>query len=463
MGFSSITFLFYFLPVFLILYYVVPVRNLVLLTGSLVFYAWGEPVFIALLVISILANYSFGLWLSASRGRKGGSVRMACAIAVNLAILAWFKYAGFVAAQLGFVSLSSNPPHLPLGISFFTFHAISYLIDIYRGDAKVERNPLQLGLYISMFPQLVAGPIVRYKNIFRELKDRTVDLDRFALGVRFFAIGLGQKVLVADVLASCADQVFALPASELTAATAWVGLLSYSLQIYFDFSGYSHMAIGLAHMLGFTFPENFNFPYISRSITEFWRRWHITLSSWFRDYVYIPLGGDRRGRIRTYINLWTVFLLCGLWHGASWNFIAWGAYHGALLAWERKIGRAFLQSVWPPLAHAYAVLAVALGWVLFRCVSLDHAGYFFKALFGLGVSFAEMNPPGRFLSYGIILALALGALCSTPALALAERWLTAQRPYLGASVGSAFAIVLFTLAALGVANATYSPFIYFRF
>jgi alginate O-acetyltransferase complex protein AlgI len=462
-GFSSITFLFYFLPVFLILYYVVPARNLVLLAGSLFFYAWGEPIFVALLVISILANYSFGLWLSVRRGREGGSLRMACAVAVNLGILAWFKYAGFVAAQFGFVSLSANPPHLPLGISFFTFHAISYLIDINRGDAKVERNPLQLGLYISMFPQLVAGPIIRYKNIFRELKDRTVDLGRFALGIRVFAIGLGQKVLIADVLASCADQVFALPASELTALTAWLGLLSYSLQIYFDFSGYSHMAIGLAHMLGFTFPENFNFPYISRSITEFWRRWHITLSSWFRDYVYIPLGGDRRGRMRTYVNLWTVFLLCGLWHGASWNFIVWGTYHGALLAWERKAGRAFLQSLWPPFAHAYAVIAVALGWVLFRCVSLDHAGYFFKALIGLGVGIGTMYPPVRFLSHGVILALALGVLCSTPALAVAERWLAAQRPYLAAMVSSAFTMILFALAALGVANATYSPFIYFRF
>lgn len=463
MGFSSITFLFYFLPVFLILYYVVLARNLVLLVGSLFFYAWGEPIFVALLLILILANYSFGLWLSASRDRRGGWLRMAFAVAFNLAILAWFKYAGFVAGQLGIVSLSANPPHLPLGISFFTFHAISYLIDIKRGDAKVERNPLQLGLYISMFPQLVAGPIIRYKNIFRELSERTVSLDRCALGIRLFAIGLGQKVLIADVLASCADQVFGLPASELTAPTAWLGLLSYTLQIYFDFSGYSHMAIGLAHMLGFTFPENFNFPYISRSITEFWRRWHITLSSWFRDYVYIPLGGDRRGRIRTYVNLWTVFLLCGLWHGASWNFIVWGAFHGALLASERRAGRAFMHSLWPPLAHAYTLIAVAMGWVLFRATSLDHAVYFYKALVGLGAETSEMNPPGRVLTHGVMLALVVGALCSTPALAIAERWLAAQRPYLATSIGSAVAMVLLALAALGVANATYSPFIYFRF
>lgn len=434
-----------------------------MLAGSLFFYTWGEPTFIALLVISIVANYSFGLWLSASQGRDGGSLRMACAVGFNLGILAWFKYAGFVAAQFKFVSLSANRPHLPLAISFFTFHAISYLIDIYRGDAKVERNPLRLGLYISMFPQLVAGPIIRYKNIFRELKERTVDAERFALGIRFFAIGLAQKVLIADVLASCADQVFALPAPALTAPTAWLGLLSYSLQIYFDFSGYSHMAIGLAHMLGFTFPENFNFPYISTSITEFWRRWHITLSSWFRDYVYIPLGGDRRGRVRTYINLWTVFLLCGLWHGASWNFVVWGAYHGALLVWERRGGRAFLQSLWPPLVHAYAVVAVALGWVLFRCVNLDHAGYFFKTLFGLGVAVDSMNPADRFLSHGVILALALGVLCSTPVPAIVEGWIAARRPYMAAWLSSALAMILLGLAALGVANATYTPFIYFRF
>ena len=463
MGFSSITFLFYFLPVVLMLYYVVPARNLALLAASLFFYAWGEPIFITILVSSILANYLFGLWLSATRGRKGGSLRMACAVAVNLGILGWFKYAGFVAAQFKFVSLSAHRPHLPLAISFFTFHAISYLIDIYRGDAKVERNPLQLAVYISMFPQLVAGPIIRYKNIYRELKNRTIDLDRLALGIRFFAIGLGQKVLIADVLATCADQVFALSARELTAPTAWLGLLCYSLQIYFDFSGYSHMAIGLAHMLGFTFPENFNFPYISRSITEFWRRWHISLSSWFRDYVYIPLGGDRRGRLRTYINLWIVFLLCGLWHGGSWNFVVWGAYHGALLAGERTVGRAFLQSLWAPFSHAYTVVAVVLGWVLFRCVDLDHASYFFKTLFGLGASVSEMNPPDRFLSHRVILALALGALCSTPALVFAERWLASQRPYLAPTVGSAFAVILLVLAALAVANATYTPFIYFRF
>ncbi len=463
MGFSSITFLFYFLPTFLILYYLSSARNLALLVGSLFFYAWGEPVFVTLLLILILANYSFGLWLSAKRDRKGGSLRMALAVAFNLLILAWFKYAGFLAAQFGIASLDANPPHLPLGISFFTFHAISYLIDINRGDARVERNPLQLGLYISMFPQLVAGPIVRYKNIFRELSDRAVSLERFALGIRLFAIGLGQKVLIADVLASIVDQVFGLPASELIASTAWLGLVSYTLQIYFDFSGYSNMAIGLAHMLGFTFPENFNFPYISQSISEFWRRWHISLSSWFRDYVYIPLGGDRRGRIRTYVNLWTVFLLCGLWHGASWNFIVWGAYHGTLLAWERKAGQAFLQSIWRPLAHAYTLIAVALGWVLFRCTSLDHAAYFYKTLLGLGTGTNDMNPPDRFLSHGVILALTVGAVCSTPALATVERWLATRRPYLATSMGSALAMVCLALAALGVANSSYSPFIYFRF
>jgi alginate O-acetyltransferase complex protein AlgI len=462
-GFSSITFLFYFLPVFLILYYVVPARNFALLVGSLLFYAWGEPVFIGLLLLMILANYSFGRWISSSSGHEGGSLRMTCAVGANLAFLGWFKYAGFVAAQFGIASISAHPPHLPLGISFITFHAISYLVDIYRGDAKVERNPSQLCLYISMFPQLVAGPIIRYKNIYRELSIRTVNLERFSLGVRLFAIGLAQKVLIADVLAACADQVFALPASDLKASSAWLGLLSYTLQIYYDFSGYSHMAIGLAHMLGFTFPENFNFPYISRSITEFWRRWHMTLSAWFRDYVYIPLGGDRRGRVRTYVNLWTVFLLCGLWHGASWNFVVWGAYHGALLVCERTIGRASLQSWWPPLAHAYAMIAVALGWVLFRCTSLEHAGYFFKALMGLGDGIGEMYPPGRFLTHGFVLALAAGILCSTPALVMAEGWLSARRPNLAVSMISAFAAMLFALAALGVANATYSPFIYFRF
>jgi alginate O-acetyltransferase complex protein AlgI len=459
-GFSSITFLFYFLPAFLLLYYVVPARNLVLLAASLLFYAWGEPVFVALLLILIVMNYSLGLWLSANQGSRRNSLRLAIAVVLNLLPLAWFKYAEFVATQLGFVSFAADPPHLPLGISFFTFHAISYLIDISRGDARAERDLLRLALYISMFPQLVAGPIIRFKTIFRELEHRTVDLERVVRGIRLFAIGLGQKVLIADVLAVCADQIFALPASGLANATAWLGLVCYTLQIYYDFSGYSHMAIGLAHMLGFTFPENFNFPYISRSITEFWRRWHITLSSWFREYVYIPLGGNRKGRARTILNLWTVFLLCGLWHGASWNFIAWGAYHGALLAFERGAGR-LVTRLWPPLAHAYALLAIALGWVLFRCTSLDHAGFYLKALVGLGTATGDMNPPERFLDHGVVLALAAGVVCSTPVLAIAERRL--QGHAWAAPLGSAAAMIVLALAALGVANSTYMPFIYFRF
>jgi alginate O-acetyltransferase complex protein AlgI len=460
-GFSSITFLFYFLPIFLILYYVIPARNAVLLTASLFFYAWGEPIYVALLMGLVLVNYLFGIWLS--HPVEGKSRRTGIAIAVNLAVLGWFKYAGFIATQLGIPALSSDPPHLPLGISFFTFHAISYLIDVSRGNAVAERSPMRLAIYITMFPQLVAGPIIRYKDIYRELKDRSIHLDAVASGIRLFAIGLGQKVLIADNLARCADQIFDLPASELIMTTAWLGVLSYMLQIYYDFSGYSHMAIGLARMIGFTFPENFNFPYTSRSITEFWQRWHMTLSTWFRDYVYIPLGGNRRGRANTYMNLWTVFALCGLWHGASWNFVIWGIYHGALLVWERTGGKALLRGLWAPLGHVYTLTAVALGWVLFRCNNLEHAFYFLKAIAGFGVEETAMNPPERFLSHGLMLALAVGVLCATPALAKAEQRLAARRPELATSLSSVVATAVFALAALAVASATYTPFIYFRF
>src|SRR6185436_9027443 len=309
--------------------------------------------------------------------------------AVNLASLAFFKYAGFLAANLnallGATGLGAVPVPavvLPIGISFFTFHAISYVVDVYRRDAVAQKGPVEAALYLLLFPQLIAGPIIRYRDIAAQLTARVVDLDGFATGVRRFVVGLGKKMLIANIVAVPADRLFALPAGELTAAHAWLAASCYTLQIYFDFSGYSDMAIGLAQLFGFRFKENFNYPYVSQSIQEFWRRWHISLSAWFRDYLYVPLGGNRVAPGRVYLNLVTVFFLCGLWHGASWTFVVWGLYHGAFLVLERLGLAAWLGRMPRALRHVYALLVVMVGWVFFRAESLSAAAGLLQAMAG---------------------------------------------------------------------------------
>jgi alginate O-acetyltransferase complex protein AlgI len=352
MLFTEPVFWFLFLPLLLSLHFLVvrPQRNLLLLLASLLFYAWGERSFVFVMLASIAFNYVVGLWIDTRRGVRSRERRwpLAVGVAGNLLLLAAYKYANVLADQLsavfvalGLPGLELEPIHLPIGISFFTFQGMSYVIDIHRGETPVQRHPLRLALYISMFPQLIAGPIVRYGRIATQLVERTIDRRGFADGVRRFTVGLGKKVLIANSVALPADTIFALPPDQLTTAAAWLGIVCYTLQIYFDFSGYSDMAIGLGRMFGFRFPENFNYPYVAESVTEFWRRWHMTLSNWFRDYLYLPLGGNRLGRVRLAANLFTVFFLCGLWHGASWTFVVWGLYHGVLLSLERRrVGRA---------------------------------------------------------------------------------------------------------------------------
>lgn len=342
MVFSSVTFLFVFLPVVLAVYYILPgrLRNTFLLLASLLFYYWGEPRFVFVMLASIVWNYLCGLMCGYLPERMRGLRKLALilAVAVNLGLLVYFKYADFIIGTINGVFSRSIPllgVTLPIGISFFTFQGLSYVIDVYRQTVRPQRDPLKLGMYISLFPQLIAGPIVRYADIEREIDHRSVDREKFYAGVSRFVIGLSKKVLIANTLALRADQIFGQPCQSLTAGVAWLGALLYSLQIYFDFSGYSDMAIGLGKMLGFTFLENFDLPYMSRSVTEFWRRWHISLSSWFRDYVYIPLGGNRRGNV--YLHLLTVFILTGLWHGAAWNFVLWGLWHGLFLIVERVL------------------------------------------------------------------------------------------------------------------------------
>src|SRR6478736_9425249 len=421
MVFASPIFLFLFLPLTLAAYFAFPRgwRNGVLLVASLAFYAWGEAPYLALVLGSVAFNFAVG----ATIGKSGGVARtrwLALGIVGNLTTLAIFKYANFAVGNVNAlapilamtpIALASIP--LPLGISFFTFHAISYVVDVYKGNAHAERNVPRFALYILLFPQLIAGPIIRWRDIASQLPQREERIADFAYGVRRFVLGLGKKVLIANTLGAVADRIFAMPTSELTTPLAWLGLVCYTLQIYFDFSGYSDMAIGLMRMFGFHILENFNYPYIARSIREFWRRWHISLSNWFRDYLYIPLGGNQRGARRAYRNLVVVFLLCGLWHGASWPFVLWGAWHGLFLVAERAgVGR-MLERL-GPMSHAYALAVVMGGWVLFRSSTLARADIFYSALLGLGTGDPIQRPLREFLDPLVATTLVFAVAGATP-------------------------------------------------
>jgi alginate O-acetyltransferase complex protein AlgI len=357
---------------------------------------------------------------------------------------------------------------LPIGISFFTFHAISYVVDVYRGDAIAQKSPVHAALYLLLFPQLIAGPIIRYRDIAGQLARRRATVDDFAIGVRRFVIGLGKKILIANIVAGPADKLFTTPAAQLTAGQAWLAIVCYTLQIYFDFSGYSDMAIGLGRMFGFHFPENFRWPYIARSVQEFWRRWHITLSTWFRDYLYVPLGGSRTTPARTYANLVTVFFLCGLWHGASWNFVVWGLFHGAFLVLERLGLAAAVKRVWRPLQHGYLLIVVMTGWVFFRAETLGEALGFLKALAGLnrGVTGTPMTV-AWFLTPELLLAIAAGILGSAPLGEALSGWRQARPAAAGSwrwdALITAGLLIVLVASAMQVAAGSYNPFIYFRF
>jgi alginate O-acetyltransferase complex protein AlgI len=485
MVFSSPTFLFYFFPLFFLFYFLSGRSNLAIFLMSLLFYAWGGINHVALLLFYILVNYLFGLAVErwGQSDQWDGRWVLGLGIAVNLGLLVVFKYLGFLENQadavLGWLGAGSLPPAglvLPLGISFFTFQGISYLIDISRGEVRAQTSLLKYATYKSMFPQLIAGPIVRYRQIAGKIDGRRVSLFRLRHGVMLFTLGLAQKCLVANTVAYPADALFKLPPGQLTAATAWLAALCYMAQIFFDFAGYSNMAIGMGHMMGFTFPLNFNRPYCAQSVTEFWRRWHMSLSSWFRDYLYLPLGGNRRGPWRTFANLFTVFLLCGLWHGANWTFAVWGLYHGCFLIVERLGLSQVLARLWRPLRHAYLLLAVCAGWVIFRSDSLSHAAHLFAAMAGWGDGAPTLAPLARFLTPSVATALGVAAAaCALPPLSerrvqRALRRLLAPLPGLHAAADGtvvlAFAAVSLTLgvaAALSLATNTYNPFIYFRF
>jgi alginate O-acetyltransferase complex protein AlgI len=477
MVFASPIFLFLFLPLVLAAYFAVPRawRNAVLLIASLAFYAWGEAPYLVLVVGSALFNYAIGGAIDRAGETRIRKRWLAVGVTGNLAVLAIFKYANFAVANVNVlapilavtpVALATIP--LPLGISFFTFHAISYVVDVYKRNAQAERNLPRFALYILLFPQLIAGPIIRWRDIATQLPVREQRIADFAYGVRRFVLGLGKKVLIANTLGRTADQIFALPTAELTTPLAWLGLVSYTLQIYFDFSGYSDMALGLMRMFGFRILENFNYPYISRSIREFWRRWHISLSNWFRDYLYISLGGNQKGERRAYANLVIVFLLCGLWHGASWTFVLWGAWHGTFLVIERAGLDRMLRRL-GPLTHAYAMLAVMGGWVLFRSETLTQAAGYYAALGGAAQGDPARHPLPEFLDPFVFVTLVAAIVFATPLARTMGRW----RDRLGARAGAAGALAIsadvawlalvFVIASAFLAAGTYNPFIYFRF
>lgn len=473
MVFSSLLFLFRFLPAVLLAYFIAPRggRNLVLLLFSLLFYAWGEPVYILLMLVSILIAYAGGL--SIDRCRHLGRARAAKGIlflssAASLSLLLFFKYADFAfeaANSLLGTSFASPRLALPIGISFYTFQTLSYLADVYRGEVSAQRDPIAFGAYVAMFPQLIAGPIVQYKAVGGQLRARKETARQFALGVHRFMIGLGKKVLLANSAGALWSTIQAMNPSATPALTAWLGLIAYAFQIYFDFSGYSDMAIGLGHMFGFRFPENFDHPYCAQSITDFWRRWHISLGAWFREYVYIPLGGNRAGMGRHVRNILVVWLLTGLWHGASWNFVLWGLYYGVLLLLEKFVFGKSLGRLPPVCGRLYCMFFVLLGWNLFAFDDLTQGAAFFKALFGLWGQGAA-NGESLYLLYNHMALLLLCAVGSTalPQRAgrrIAER-LEGSAPLLSLLL-NAFYLFIFILCVAWLVDATYNPFLYFRF
>jgi alginate O-acetyltransferase complex protein AlgI len=478
MVFASPIFLFLFLPLVLAAYFALPRRfgNAALLVASAAFYFWGEGLMLALVLGSVLFNWLLGRRIDVALTAQTRRRWLALAVAGNLLLLGIFKYANFFVANFntlaaatgwGTIALAAIP--LPLGISFFSFHAISYLVDIYRRNATAQRRIDSFALYILLFPQLIAGPIIRYKDIAAQIGERGRHCADFVEGVRRFILGLGKKVLVANTLGGVADPIFAIAPGELTTSVAWLGIVCYTLQIYFDFSGYSDMAIGLMRMFGFRVLENFNYPYISQSIREFWRRWHISLSNFFRDYLYIPLGGNRRGTARAYINLAIVFLLCGLWHGAAWTFIVWGIWHGVFLILEHAGLGDLLQRTWRPLRHVYALVAVVGGWVLFRCDTLSHAAAYYAALAGAGAASAPMHPLPMYLDALVATTLAVAAIGAMPVGRMLGAMLD-RGARAGGWIGTAGTIAeWWWLAAVliasyaGLASGTYNPFIYFRF
>lgn len=471
MVFSSLLFLFRFLPLVLLAYYAAPrkLRNAVLFLSSLIFYAWGEPVYVVLILFSSLVDYIAGratAYFKEHGRHKRAAFSVFCSVFINLTLLGFFKYAVFFLQTVHDVfSMKVNVPELalPIGISFYTFQTMSYTIDVYRGDAKVQKNFITFGAYVALFPQLIAGPIIRYKSVAEQLDSRTESVELFYKGVVRFIMGLGKKVLLANEIGRLWNEVAAVRTDQLTTMAAWLGILAFTLQIYLDFSGYSDMAIGLGYMFGFSFPENFRYPYESRSITEFWRRWHISLGTWFKEYVYIPLGGNRKGIWRQMINIGIVWFLTGLWHGASWNFVLWGIYYGVLLILEKFLWKNILEKLPVLVGHIYTLLAVMVGWSLFSWQDMqDSAGYMRAMFFHAGAGI--MNRQALYLLLSNMGFLLVGVLCSSSLVRcfIVDRWLPEGTKRKEAA-NLLFIIIVFVACVAMLVNSTYNPFLYFRF
>jgi alginate O-acetyltransferase complex protein AlgI len=470
MLFSSVTFLFLFLPIVVLIYYLVPRkwRNVIMLIASLIFYAWGEPIYMILMVLTTCLNYVCGIEVAERLEEPQKAKRsLIFALVCNVGLLVFFKYYGFFIDTINAVfsmEISYRELSLPIGISFYTFQAISYLVDVYRGEVRCQKNLIHFALYISMFPQLIAGPIVRYQDIEMQLRRRQHSMERFGHGAESFLIGLVKKVYFADTLGAVCDVVLAQSIGEFSFLTAWVGTICFALQIYFDFSGYSDMAIGLGRMFGFELRKNFDYPYISQSITEFWRRWHISLSTWFREYVYISLGGNRCTKGRQIFNLLLVWSLTGLWHGAAWNFLVWGLYYALLLILEKFVwGRRVMQMP-SKLRHIYTMLLVLIGWVFFFSPTVEYALGYIGVLFGIGAS-AFLDKQALYYIASNWLVLLLGLICMTPVgnqlrLQVTESFEQESIKKVALAVGY---MILFFFAVACIVTESFHPFLYFRF
>ena len=467
MLFSTMTFVFMFLPIVLVLYLAAKkeLHNPILLISSIIFYAWGEPKYLAIMLLTILINWLGAIGVDKFKNHK--KLVLALTIIANLGFLIYFKYFNFLIDNCNNIFHSHIDPLnivMPIGISFYTFQALSYVVDVYRGDCNVQKDIYKLALYICLFPQLIAGPIVKYHDVAEQIDSREVNFEKVDLGVKRFIIGLSKKMLIANTMGAIADKIFIQNPDTFSPLVAWIGSIAYTFQLYFDFSGYSDMAIGLGLIFGFKFLENFNYPYISKSITEFWRRWHISLSTWFKEYVYIPLGGNRKGKFKTLRNLGIVFLLTGIWHGAAWNFVVWGIWHGFFIIIEKIINiKDFEQKhtqKWVRfLQHIYCIFAFLIGWVMFRSETMSYAWQYIKNMFGLVRVHDILYGIGYYIDNFEIIIFVCAILCSMP---LFNKMLEVKNKF-GRTLINIWLLILFILSAATIASSTYNPFIYFRF
>ena len=465
MVFRSFTFLFIFLPLVLLTYFLAKkrqYRNIVLLIFSLIFYAWGEPVYVLLMLLSIIVNYLIALKIE--RNKKGKNKWMIIDVIFNLGIIGFFKYGNFIIQNINSIfhsNIGDMNLALPIGISFYTFQVLSYVIDVYRKTVPAQKSIVNLGMYVTLFPQLIAGPIVRYETVAEEIENRKENFSEVVEGLKRFFIGLGKKVLIANQMALIADTIYGGDLATTGTVTLWLAAISYTLQIYFDFSGYSDMAIGLGRIFGFHFLENFNYPYVAKSITDFWRRWHISLSTWFRDYVYIPLGGNRVSKFKWLRNILVVWLLTGLWHGASWNFILWGVYYGIILMIEKVLLGRIIEKLPKVLQHIYALFFIIIGWVIFRVEDFSQMGIVFQKMFMWQASGIIDNIILNFDIFSSLPYILIGIIGSMPLLAGVGEKTKQTNSYLIVSNLWSFGIFMLSICFLLVA--TYNPFIYFRF